>query len=605
MQLAFKMVKHTMELKKKNIELLSPTIAYNQGTQFMNDSFVKIGKQLGKTPEETIAALNKGNEAFAAFKNRMIEHAEKNYEALKDKKVFILISKIYGVADPVLNMGIPTKLEKLGYHVMPFFDFTMKRIEGDYPNMYWPFAVHILEAAKLVRQNSNMYAIFLTHHGCGPDAVISHYFQEIMEGKPYLNIEVDEHSSKVGVITRVEAFINSLEKNSSTETCIPVNPKFTTKIQALEPNTILYLPYLFPYSQIFQKILEQKGQKTKILPEPTPKIIEEGKKHVLTSEYYSVTSILAMALIGLPKKTTDKTAVYIPQNEGAEMSGQLARLLWTKLNQNGQPNVNIVAPYIEDFVNSDNEEFQLLCNGLILGDVIYAAPFMLREKTLTKGIELIEQNNFKISSIIELAQWVTEKSKIDKKQKNILFTGEPLILYNSYMNNHLLTHLEKTGQRVIFSPLSEIMWMFWRDYLNFNIKQKSPETEKRLTIYKEQILSVSNVLDELSPFETDLDLLLKSANSTVGYYSGGFGRYRAAKLVCQANKVDGAIAVSSLYENTGIALNTIHSGIKKIGSPPLLNLTFDGTSNEKDITKIESFIHYLDVKNERSKKFQP
>ena len=32
-----------------------------------------------------------------------------------------------------------------------------------------------------------------------------------MTGKPYLYIEVDEHSSPVGVITRLEAFIHSLE----------------------------------------------------------------------------------------------------------------------------------------------------------------------------------------------------------------------------------------------------------------------------------------------------------------------------------------------------------------------------------------------------------
>jgi predicted CoA-substrate-specific enzyme activase len=597
MQLAFKMVNYTMTLKKKGIELLSPTMAFNQGPEFMNASFIKVGNQLGKTPEETIGALKKGNEAFMAFRDRMIEHAEKNYSVSKDKKVIILISKMYGVADPVLNMGIPSKLEQLGYHVIPFFDFTMKRIEGDYPNMYWPFGVHILEAAKLVRQNSNMHAIFLTHHGCGPDAVVSHYFQEIMNGKPYLNIEVDEHSSKVGVITRVEAFINSLENNCAINAPAPeVNPKFATNIRALEPNTVLYLPYLYPYSQIFQRILERKGQRTKILPEPSPKIIEEGRKHVFTSEYYSVTSILGMTLTGLSNKPSDKIAVYLPQNEGAEMSGQLARLLWTKLHQNGQQHVNIVSPYIEDFVNEDNEDFQLICNGLILGDIICAAPLELRQRALKKGLELIDQNNLENSSIIKLARWVKKNSNIDKNHKSILAIGEALILYNGYMNNHMITRLEQTGHRILFSPLSETMWMYWRDHANFNLQKRSAETEKRLATYKENILLVSKALEHLSPFENDLDLLLKSADSTVGYYTGANGRYRAAKLVCQTNKVEGAIAVSSLYENTGIALNTIHKCLEELGSPPLLNLTFDGTSNEKDLTKIDSFTHFLEAK---------
>ena len=32
-----------------------------------------------------------------------------------------------------------------------------------------------------------------------------------MRGKPYLEIEIDEHSSDVGAITRLEAFLDSLK----------------------------------------------------------------------------------------------------------------------------------------------------------------------------------------------------------------------------------------------------------------------------------------------------------------------------------------------------------------------------------------------------------
>ncbi len=34
--------------------------------------------------------------------------------------------------------------------------------------------------------------------------------QQRMGDKPYLSIEVDEHQSAVGVVTRIEAFLNSL-----------------------------------------------------------------------------------------------------------------------------------------------------------------------------------------------------------------------------------------------------------------------------------------------------------------------------------------------------------------------------------------------------------
>ena len=53
--------------------------------------------------------------------------------------------------------------------------------------------------------------MYLTNHGCGPDTMISHLFAEEMGSKPYLHIEMDEHYSKVGVETRVEAFLNAIE----------------------------------------------------------------------------------------------------------------------------------------------------------------------------------------------------------------------------------------------------------------------------------------------------------------------------------------------------------------------------------------------------------
>ena len=45
--------------------------------------------------------------------------------------------------------------------------------------------------------------------------MLSYLFRKEMGEKPYLHIEVDEHFSPVGVITRIEAFLQSLESRSS------------------------------------------------------------------------------------------------------------------------------------------------------------------------------------------------------------------------------------------------------------------------------------------------------------------------------------------------------------------------------------------------------
>ena len=129
MQLAFKVMNRAMELDKKGIALLSPTMAFHVGQESIMKSFLKIGGQLGKSPEQTKKALQRGLEAAERFEERMAQNSQKVMSQLKpDEIAFVMISKIYGVADPVLNMGIPEKLADMGYKVLPFYDLP----EGGY-----------------------------------------------------------------------------------------------------------------------------------------------------------------------------------------------------------------------------------------------------------------------------------------------------------------------------------------------------------------------------------------------------------------------------------------------------------------------------------------
>ena len=72
------------------------------------------------------------------------------------------------------------------------------------------FGDHLLSGAKIVAHHPNLYAVYLTNHGCGPNTLVNHMFREEMGDRPYLQIEVDEQYSAVGIITRIEAFLNSI-----------------------------------------------------------------------------------------------------------------------------------------------------------------------------------------------------------------------------------------------------------------------------------------------------------------------------------------------------------------------------------------------------------
>ncbi len=604
MQLAFKVLNQAMDLRSQGIELLAPTIASNLGNEFMMKSFAHLGKQLGKGPKETVAALQKGMEAFHLFEKRVKEHGKNAISQIKpDEKVFIIISKIYGIADPVLNMGIPDKLMDMGYKVLGFYDLPESDISQEHPNMYWPFAQHILEPAQLISRHPNLYAILLTHHGCGPDSMITHYFREMMEGKPYLNIEVDEHYSDVGVITRIEAFVNSLSKEIAekaddmtayTQDITHKKVNIKTDLSKLNAGTTLYLPYLYPYSHIFGKMLAGRGINTGAMPESNRSSVDTGRKHTMTNEYFSVTALLGDVLTVLNdrERRGDNVTFFVPQTEGAEIDGQVNRFVRAKLDAEGHKSADIFAPFTEDALCTSREHARAICLGLLAGDLIRSAHARHREKYLQKLLDLIGSRDLAIDDLVKTAENIRREPEAMKDGKRILAIGEPFILFNDFLNDFSLRNIEDIGHRIIYAPLSEYLWVMWRDFADQN-NNKTHILQKRLDEYKLYIGAVSHSLTDRSPFEADVEALITIADRTIGYYAGAFGRYREAKLLSDLNGIDGIITVSSTYENTQISLSILHKGFENDRSKPVLNLTFDGNRNENDRMKIESFLHYL------------
>ncbi|WP_273327076.1 hypothetical protein [Vallitalea guaymasensis] len=248
---------------------------------------------------------------------------------------------------------------------------------------------------------------------------------------------------------------------------------------------------------------------------------------------------------------------------------------------------------MEDVLNTQEDYVTSICLGLLAGDIVRAATKDYRDKCLKDILKVIKSNNLTVDELIKIANEVHEDSKSIKYNKKILAAGEVWILYNHILNNDVFDKLEDKGHKIVYSPLSETMWLFWKDFLNHNINETSVVQEQRLARFKENIRLISKALSSQSPFEHNIDNLVETADRTIGYYSGANGRYREAKVLGQLNGIDGNITVASMYENTGIVLGILHKGFEQGNEKPILNLTFDGNKNENQETKIESFMYYL------------
>jgi predicted CoA-substrate-specific enzyme activase len=124
----------------------------------------------------------------------------------------VIVGRTYNTNDLGANLDLPLKLRKLGVLPIPLDYLPLESVDitDAFPTMFWRSGQDILAAARLVAADPRLQAIYLTNFACGPDSFLLSFFREFMGGKPFLEIEIDEHTGDAGVITRCEAFFDSL-----------------------------------------------------------------------------------------------------------------------------------------------------------------------------------------------------------------------------------------------------------------------------------------------------------------------------------------------------------------------------------------------------------
>lgn len=123
--------------------------------------------------------------------------------------VWMVTGRPYNLYDERLNLKLGRHLAKLGIWAIPA---DMLDVDGedlsDFPRMYWGLGARILKGAKKIARTPHWFGVHLSNFSCGPDSFVEHFYRHILESKPALILELDEHSAVAGLLTRVEAFRN-------------------------------------------------------------------------------------------------------------------------------------------------------------------------------------------------------------------------------------------------------------------------------------------------------------------------------------------------------------------------------------------------------------
>jgi predicted nucleotide-binding protein (sugar kinase/HSP70/actin superfamily) len=173
----------------------------------------QLADRLGSTRAEIRAALDHALERQHAFEAQLHEMGRAIVENRGlDEPVVVVTGRPYNLYDERLNLRLGRNLAKIGVTALPMDFIDVSSVDlSDFPSMYWGLGAQILRTAKFVEKRPGWFGLHLTNFACGADSFVEHFYKHIMGEKPYLILEVDEHSAVAGVMTRLEAYRNVIE----------------------------------------------------------------------------------------------------------------------------------------------------------------------------------------------------------------------------------------------------------------------------------------------------------------------------------------------------------------------------------------------------------
>jgi predicted CoA-substrate-specific enzyme activase len=126
-----------------------------------------------------------------------------------DDPLVVVTGRPYNLYDERLNLRLGQNAAKIDLVTIPmdFIDTSFVNL-SDFPNMYWGLGAQILRTARFIKSNPYYFGLHLTNFSCGADSFIEHFYRHIMGERPYLILELDEHSAVAGMMTRLEAYKN-------------------------------------------------------------------------------------------------------------------------------------------------------------------------------------------------------------------------------------------------------------------------------------------------------------------------------------------------------------------------------------------------------------
>jgi predicted CoA-substrate-specific enzyme activase len=202
--------RHLKRIGLSSERILSPVLDLTSGMDAIRAPLVACARKMGASHRQADAAFTRAVAVQNSCDRRLNEMGSRALQDLAadpQRIGAVVFGRPYNSCADEAHMGIPRKLASRGVLVLPL-DCLPTKDWSDKRHMYWGMGQRIIRAARLVVNNPQLFAVYITNFSCGPDSFLIGYFRDIMGQKPSLTLELDSHTADAGLETRIEAFLD-------------------------------------------------------------------------------------------------------------------------------------------------------------------------------------------------------------------------------------------------------------------------------------------------------------------------------------------------------------------------------------------------------------
>ena len=604
--------------------LLTPTIDFSQGDNDVIKNLTEVAVKMGFSKKQGKSAAMAGIKSLRRFE---MDQSNLGKEVLKEihqgnKLGVVLFARSYMAQDDGANLGVAEKMAQLGVVPIPLDFLPLASINPqDYSDRpYWFYEGKYIAGAALTVSDPKLFGLALTNFSCGPNSFILPLVEDIMGDKPFGQLEIDEHAAEAGIVTRIEAYVDTIKGFAhSIPNYTAPNIDIYRGVSLLEKsNKTFIIPDMSVHVSLIAAAMRAYGINAVTLPEANEQNILYADRVTSGVEClpYRITLGGFMRYYYENGHDTEEVEAFMagaygPCRFGKYAIEQIRTLkdlginlpMRTATSNNAYRDVNLGLPFM-----------RLAWKAGLTGDFLYkllrrsrpyereaGAAEVLFEKYTQQFMEHISKKK----SLIALQRQAAAdfKAIIDPeipRRPLVGINGEIFLRSNKFSNNNLVKVCENAGLEVIVSSIGE-----WLKYIIFRHIEDAARYRDVKKLISGYLLKYMQDYDERS-IEKAFEELVEEREPSIAGILSKTEQWLSTKCGSEAvlsigtgiewmedSKIAGVISVMPHGCMPGGIVAAMSGRFSDLYGKPWINLTYDGFQETNNLDKINNFAEII------------